>query len=79
MDMHEKNLCKSRQKTVFSPITTTLSRGSLPLFVNLPYLLERWKSQLADAMLTEGDLRSYVRAGTTTLRTYGRKWVCLRP
>ena len=62
-----------------SPVATTLSRGSLPLFVNLPYLLERWKSQLADAMLTEGDLRSYVRAGTTTLRTYGRKWVCLRP
>ncbi|BBA48265.1 hypothetical protein BBJK_01842 [Bifidobacterium bifidum LMG 13195] len=41
--------------------------------------MERWKSQLADAMLTGGDLRSYVRAETTILRTYGRKWVCLRP
>ena len=79
MGMHEKTCANPLKEQCFSPVATTLSRGSLPLFVNLPYLLERWKSQLADAMLTEGDLRSYVRAGTTTLRTYGRKWVCLRP
>lgn len=79
MGMHEKNCANPLKEQRSFPVATTLSHGSLPLFVNLPYLLERWKSQLADAMLTGGDLRSYVRAGTTILRTYGRKWVCLRP
>ena len=79
MGMREKTCANPLKEQGFFPVATTLSRGSFPLFVNLPYLLEGWKSQLADAMLTGGDLRSYVRAETTILRTYGHKWVCLRP
>lgn len=74
MGMHEKTCANPLKEQRFFP-----SRQHCLAEVFRYLLLERWKSQLADAMLTEGDLRSYVRAGTTTLRTYGRKWVCLRP
>lgn len=79
MGMHEKTCANPLKEQRFFPSRQHCLAEVFRYLLTYPYLLERWKSQLADAMLTEGDLRSYVRAGTTTLRTYGRKWVCLRP